>query len=291
MMGKEGGIGVLQGYEPFGSLLPGRNWDSNKYAFGFQGQEKDDEIYGATGTSYAFEYRMHDARVGRFWSLDPLAAKYPWNSPYAFAENKVIQFIELEGLETARNYGDYEGKKDTDWGIVPSGAWGASEKTDWKGDINGREFEIFKCPNCTGPSGKKDSPLMYQYTLREPPTTDAPNRLPVIPGDLNKRPVGGKVPPPTSNSHRPVLRVERTEGFTQYWPYALDGDQIGTFSDKCNCPVDTKTGEPFIFRDNDPNKDVLDKGGKVLYKAPEGGMSVRGIVPDNGDGPEKKEKQ
>jgi RHS repeat-associated protein len=73
------------------------------YRFGFQGQEKDDEIYGATGTSYAFEYRMHDPRVGRFLSVDPLAAKYAYNSPYAFAENKVIQFIELEGLEIAES--------------------------------------------------------------------------------------------------------------------------------------------------------------------------------------------
>jgi len=70
------------------------------YSFGFQGQEHDDELNGASGTSYAFEYRMHDSRVGRFLSIDPLAANYPWNSPYAFAENKVIQFVELEGLET-----------------------------------------------------------------------------------------------------------------------------------------------------------------------------------------------
>jgi RHS repeat-associated protein len=73
-------------------------WDS--YRFGFQGQEKDNEIYGGEGSMLAFEYRMHDPRVGRFWSIDPLAAKYPWNSPYAFAENKVIQYVELEGLET-----------------------------------------------------------------------------------------------------------------------------------------------------------------------------------------------
>ncbi|MCB9169175.1 MAG: hypothetical protein H6594_02355 [Flavobacteriales bacterium] len=88
-----------QGYEPFGSLLPGRNYSSDSYRFGFQGQEKDDEVHGATGTSYAFEYRIHDARVGRFMSIDPLAAQYPWNSPYAFAENCVISCIDLEGLE------------------------------------------------------------------------------------------------------------------------------------------------------------------------------------------------
>lgn len=86
-------------YEPFGSLLPGRNYSSNSYNYGFQGQIKDDEINGATGTSYAFEYRMHDPRIGRFWSIDPLSAQYPHNSPYAFSENRVLDGIDLEGRE------------------------------------------------------------------------------------------------------------------------------------------------------------------------------------------------
>ncbi len=42
---------------------------------------------------------MHDPRVGRFLSLDPLAPQYPHNSPYAFSENRVIDGIELEGAE------------------------------------------------------------------------------------------------------------------------------------------------------------------------------------------------
>ena len=42
---------------------------------------------------------MHDPRVGRFFKVDPLASKYPHNSPYAFSENRVIDAIELEGLE------------------------------------------------------------------------------------------------------------------------------------------------------------------------------------------------
>jgi hypothetical protein len=42
---------------------------------------------------------MHDARIGRFWSLDPLAKKYPQWAPYVFSGNRVIDAIELEGLE------------------------------------------------------------------------------------------------------------------------------------------------------------------------------------------------
>ena len=42
---------------------------------------------------------MHDPRIGRFFARDPLFKEYPWNSPYAFSENRVIDAIELEGLE------------------------------------------------------------------------------------------------------------------------------------------------------------------------------------------------
>ncbi len=45
------------------------------------------------------ERSRRNARIGRFLSIDPLAAKYPWNSPYAFSENRVIDSRELEGLE------------------------------------------------------------------------------------------------------------------------------------------------------------------------------------------------
>ena len=70
------------------------------YRYFFNGQEGDNEVFGEVAL-HAFEYRMHDARLGRFWSVDPLAAKYPWNSTYAFAENRVIDGRELEGMEVS----------------------------------------------------------------------------------------------------------------------------------------------------------------------------------------------
>lgn len=42
---------------------------------------------------------MHDPRIGRFLSIDPLAADYPANGVYNFSENRVVDGIELEGLE------------------------------------------------------------------------------------------------------------------------------------------------------------------------------------------------
>jgi len=86
-------------YYPFGSILPGRSFNASEYKFGFQGQLKDDEIAEVTGAHLNYKFREYDSRIGRMWSIDPLTAKYPWNSPYAFSENRVIDGVELEGLE------------------------------------------------------------------------------------------------------------------------------------------------------------------------------------------------
>jgi RHS repeat-associated protein len=81
-------------------LMPKRSetFGSSGYRFGFQGQEGDNEVAGE-GNSYAFKYRIHDTRLGRFFSVDPLFKDYAYNSPYAFSENRVIDMIELEGAE------------------------------------------------------------------------------------------------------------------------------------------------------------------------------------------------
>jgi RHS repeat-associated protein len=91
------------GYYPFGQLVPNRHGSSEPYRYGFQGQEKDDELKGE-GNSLNYTFRMHDPRIGRFFAVDPVAVDYPHNSPYSFSENRVIDRNELEGLETGPQY-------------------------------------------------------------------------------------------------------------------------------------------------------------------------------------------
>jgi RHS repeat-associated protein len=80
------------------------------YRFGFQGQETDPEYLSG---AVSFKYRVHDARIGRFLSVDPLTPKYPHYSPYSFSGNKVISFIELEGLEESLPWYLYNNPKRT----------------------------------------------------------------------------------------------------------------------------------------------------------------------------------
>ena len=85
-------------YYPFGMQMEGRGFASNAYRWGFNGKEKDDEIKGA-GNSIDYGFRMHDPRIGRFLSIDPLFKTYPWYTPYQYAGNSPIAFIDLDGLE------------------------------------------------------------------------------------------------------------------------------------------------------------------------------------------------
>ncbi len=88
-------------------LLPNRHGNSGDYRYGFQGQEMDNEVKGE-GNSLNYTFRMHDPRVGRFFARDPLSPQYPFYSPYSFSGNRVIDMIELEGMEPRPAIADIE---------------------------------------------------------------------------------------------------------------------------------------------------------------------------------------
>jgi RHS repeat-associated protein len=83
-------------YSPFGVQLDERTVSAESYRYGFNGMEKDDEMKG-NGNSYDFGARMHDPRVGRFLSLDPLEMKIPHASPYIYCLNNPDLLIDPDG--------------------------------------------------------------------------------------------------------------------------------------------------------------------------------------------------
>ena len=74
-------------YSPFGAPLKGRTFNGSGSRYGFNGQEKDNEVSGA-GNSMTAEFWQYDSRLGRRWNIDP--KPNPSISYYAsFANNPI----------------------------------------------------------------------------------------------------------------------------------------------------------------------------------------------------------
>jgi RHS repeat-associated protein len=92
--------------------LPGRTHSSPAYRYGFQGQEKDDELKDI-GNSYDFGARMLDPRVGRWFAPDAFERETPSWSTYRFGFNNPIYWIDKDGnreFPTYRLYKEYAKK-------------------------------------------------------------------------------------------------------------------------------------------------------------------------------------
>ena len=75
------------------------------YRFGFNSMLRDDDVRDekltsdneGRGNSYSTEYRFYDNRVGRWLSIDPLASKFPWSSPYVAMGNNPVIMVDPDG--------------------------------------------------------------------------------------------------------------------------------------------------------------------------------------------------
>lgn len=94
--------------------MPGRKYSSGNYRYGFNGQEKSDEIFEGSTTAEFWEY---DSRIGRRWNIDPIFKEF--ESPYSTMGGNPVAFSDYFGL---------------DWGTETSGT-GKNKKTILKSDV------------------------------------------------------------------------------------------------------------------------------------------------------------
>lgn len=76
--------------------MPGRNYNDTAFRFGFNNKEKDNEIK-AVANSVDFGSRIYDPRLARWLSVDPSEKRIPSFSPYHFASNNPIRFLDPDG--------------------------------------------------------------------------------------------------------------------------------------------------------------------------------------------------
>jgi RHS repeat-associated protein len=87
-------------YNPFGMVMPGRNYTLTSFDYGFNNKLNDNDIEGNFDWQ---DYGMREylPRLGRFASSDPLSVIFPWWSSYQFAGNTPTHAIDLDGKEVA----------------------------------------------------------------------------------------------------------------------------------------------------------------------------------------------
>ena len=159
-------------YSPFGAIMPGRNSNPDQYRYGFNGKRKDPEMYNVSGSSYDFDARLYNSRLGRFMSTDPHQQKYAMHSPYSFCFNNSIIFVDNDGKD-GRVIVDKEKKTVTLQStvfLVSKGTVSAEEMKALENHYNIQAIEKFGSKNVTDENGDTwvvtvDVKFVYSQTL------------------------------------------------------------------------------------------------------------------------------
>jgi RHS repeat-associated protein len=80
------------------SPRPRKETDGKTYQYGFNGQERDDEVSGS-GNSYTAQFWQYDSRLGRRWNTDPVIKHH--ESPYASFGGNPVWFTDANGADTS----------------------------------------------------------------------------------------------------------------------------------------------------------------------------------------------
>ena len=125
-------------YHPFGttSYRSGRTeTEVSLKRYKYVGKERDEE----TGLYY-YGARYYAAWLCRFVSVDPLQFKYPYYTPFQYAGNKPISYIDLDGLEEKTIQYNEESQKGSNTGLQVNGDI-SQALIDIKSIINDKKLE------------------------------------------------------------------------------------------------------------------------------------------------------
>jgi RHS repeat-associated protein len=83
-------------YYPFGKSFENKNVTKNRYLY--NRKKLQDQVIGGTQFGwYDYGARFYDPELGVFHTMDPLAERFSFQSPFAYAANNPIIYIDKDG--------------------------------------------------------------------------------------------------------------------------------------------------------------------------------------------------
>jgi len=148
---RDGNVLGYDDYYPFGLAMPGRSSNSANPNddYKFTGHELDNEA--GLNLMYAGARYSDPILGGRWLSIDPLAAKYPSLSPYAYVANNPINAVDPDGRYIWFVHGTFS--DNTTWnerGFNALGAWENVLQDRIWGGLGVRQEEAFGNFNWSG---------------------------------------------------------------------------------------------------------------------------------------------
>ncbi|MXS72119.1 RHS repeat-associated core domain-containing protein [Flavobacteriaceae bacterium W22] len=229
-----GEIEGISNYYPFGMLHNTNSQNiNNAYQYKYNGKELQE-----TGM-YDYGARFYMPDIGRWGAIDPLAEMYTRHSPYHYAVNNPMRFIDPDG----RSSQTFEGQDAVNayWHLVFGGSISSLSGGSSFGSLGGQEFNLssffhYIDPGGSSGGGSSLSPWMQSYLGNTgiktlfPATTQQ--------NDLSK-------------TRQLIIKNAMKHYDSKDWAYDVKRGRFSAGTNKCNLFVDEVLEETGIYTPND----------------------------------------